>query len=146
MKNFIKNSIYLSIVFSFLAIIVISSGCSSGKSITSGSSLEGTQWILETMNGKSVAVTNGNNATLILEAATGKIGGNGTCNSFFGSYKLDGSALSFGEIGSTKMMCDEMSVEMDYFAALKKIDKYEINSGKLSLYSASNLILVFKKK
>lgn len=145
MNTIIIKSFCLIIVLSFLTILFTFGGCSSGKSTTGEASLEGTEWVLEMMNGKTVAQVNGKDATLKLDGS-GKISGNGSCNSFFGSYKTDGTAFSFGEIGSTKMMCDEMSVEMDYFAALKKIDKHEIKSGKLNLYSASSVILVFKKK
>ena len=143
MKNIITRSVFLVSAFIFLA--VISEGCSSGKSTTNSASLEGTEWVLETMNSTGVISLDDNNVTLKLDE-TGKISGKGSCNSFFGSYKTDGSALSFGEIGSTKMMCDDMQIETDYFAALKKTDKYEIKSGKLNLYSASKIILVFKKK
>jgi heat shock protein HslJ len=146
MNNFITKLIGLSVIFSFLAITLSLSGCSSGKSTTESVSLEGTRWILETLNGKSIPITNGNNATLKFDEATGKISGSGSCNTFFGSYKADGSVLKFSEIGSTKMMCDEMSVETDYFSALQKTDKYEIKSGKLNLYSSSSVIMVFKKK
>lgn len=145
MKNIITKSIYLCIVFSFLLIIVILSGCSSGKSTTGGNSPDGTEWVLETMNSTSVISLDDNNVTLKFDGP-GKISGKGSCNSFFGSYKLDGSALSFSEIGSTKMMCDNMQIETDYFAALKKIDKYEIKSGKLQLLASTAVLLIFRKK
>jgi heat shock protein HslJ len=137
-------TILLIVVFMFLT--VISEGCSSGKSTTENHSPGSTEWILETMNGTSVISLDDNNVTLKFDETTGRISGKGSCNSFFGSYKLDGTALKFSEIGSTKMMCDDMQIETDYFAALKKTDKHEIKGGKLRLLSSSAVLLIFRKK
>jgi heat shock protein HslJ len=144
MKNIITKLIGVGIIFSFWAIML--NGCSSGKSTTENQSPAGAEWILETMNGKSVTSFDDKSVTLNFDETPGRISGRGSCNTFFGSYKLDGSALKFSEIGSTKMMCDNMQVETEYFSLLKSTDKYEIKSGKLSLYSSSSVILVFKKK
>ena len=56
--------------------------------------------------------------TLLLE--DGGIGGSGGCNSYFGSYTLDGDAVTFSEIGSTLMVCDSPAgdVETAYFTNL----------------------------
>jgi heat shock protein HslJ len=49
----------------------------------------------------------------------GSVGGNGGCNAYFGSYELDGDALSFSGIGSTEMYCEGASdLESAYFANL----------------------------
>lgn len=145
MKTVIIKSFCLIIIFSFFTIAVNFGGCSSGKSTTSGPAVEGTQWVLEMMNGKTVGQTNGKDVTLKLDGS-GKISGSGGCNSFFGSYKLDGSSLTFGEIGSTKMMCDEMSVETEYFSLLKNIDKCEVKESKLNLSITPTVIMTFRAK
>ncbi len=53
--------------------------------------------------------------------------------------------MKLSEISSTKMACDEMTDESDYFNALGKIDGYSVSGGKLSLTSFGNAVAVFKK-
>ena len=137
------KTLILIIVFLFA---VYFSACSSGGSNTDKAEIAGTEWLLESMNGKTVTPPDGKNVTLILDAVTGKLSGKSTCNSYFGSYKLDGSLISFSEIGSTNMMCDEMQVEIDYISTLKTVEMYSLKSGKLNLSSSSAVVLEFKKK
>ena len=54
--------------------------------------------------------------------AGGQLGGSGGCNSYGGTYQLDGQSLSVGEIASTMMACADntaMQQETTYFAALR---------------------------
>ena len=58
-------------------------------------------------------------ATLFMEA--GGAGGSGGCNTWFGDYRVDGSLLSFGPVGSTQMFCEGPGQETEdaYLAALE---------------------------
>jgi len=53
--------------------------------------------------------------------ADGKLGGNGGCNRFFGSYRLDGNKIHVDPIGLTRMACptDVMSFETSFVNALQ---------------------------
>jgi len=68
------------------------------------------------------------------------IRGNTGCNSFFGKYTLDLYALSFSEIGSTEMACDQpiMDVENAFMNALRNTGSYQLENSVLTLHSKTD--------
>jgi heat shock protein HslJ len=133
------------IAFSITVIMLCLAGCSSVKDTPGSKSPEGT-WILKSMKGNPVALSSMKDVTLVFAAAESKISGFGGCNSYFGNYTTDNGALNISGLGSTKMACDDMGSESDYFSLLQKADKYTITQNVLSLYSSGSVILVFEKK
>jgi heat shock protein HslJ len=75
--------------------------------------------------------------TLLMEA--GSAGGSGGCNSYSGSYTLDGTSLTFGPITSTMMACEEpaMGVETAYFANLAVTATWFSDGDSLTLQDAA---------
>jgi putative lipoprotein len=65
----------------------------------------------------------------------GKVSGRGGCNGFFGSAKVDGQKLAFGQIGSTEMACEQavMDQEHSFHQALERAASFRIVEGKLVL-------------
>ena len=65
-----------------------------------------------------------------------KVAGNGSCNRFFGSAEIAGSALKLGPLGSTRMACPEavMSQEAKYLNALRAGERYEWKDPYLLVY------------
>ncbi len=65
----------------------------------------------------------------------GKVSGRGGCNGFFGSAKVDGSKVEFGQIGSTQMACEQavMDQEHKFHQALERAATFRIEGGKLLL-------------
>lgn len=114
-------------------------GCSSGVESTS---LKSTSWQLDTLAGMSI-VPAGKNVTLEFNANT-KISGFGGCNKYGGSYKTSGKNISFINVYSTEMACDNMQVESTFYAALKKADSYSISGGKLMLYERGAFLAGFR--
>ena len=53
--------------------------------------------------------------------ADGKLGGNGGCNRFFGSYEIDGNEIRVAPIGVTRKACPQpvMSIETSFVGALQ---------------------------
>jgi len=78
------------------------------------------------------------------------IHGNTGCNSFFGNYTIDHSALSFNDIRSTEIACEQaiMDVENAFLQALRNTGSYDIENSVLTLYSKNDrsIILVAIKK
>jgi heat shock protein HslJ len=72
--------------------------------------------------------------------------GNTGCNSFFGNYSLDLYALSFSDIGSTEMACDEpiMTNENLFLQALRNTGSYAIEDNVLTLYSKNDRSILLK--
>lgn len=114
-------------------------GCSSGVESTS---LKSTSWQLDSLAGLNI-VPAGKNVTLEFNANT-KISGFGGCNKYGGSYKTSGKNISFNNVYSTEMACDNMQVESTFYAALKKADSYNISGSKLMLYERGALLASFR--
>jgi len=68
----------------------------------------------------------------------GRLEGNGGCNGFFGTYKLDGDAIEIGLIGATRRACEEpvMNLDMRLFDALAKSVSYARDRIALELKDA----------
>jgi heat shock protein HslJ len=74
-------------------------------------------------------------STLAIDA-DGKAHGNGGCNRFNGTAQLDGDAVSFGPLASTRRMCPQaiMDQEQRYMAALEKVRRWTQHADVLRLY------------
>lgn len=84
------------------------------------------------------------NSFISFQTAGGKIAGNGSCNSFGGNLTIDNDKLSFSNIFSTKMYCDDVqSIEDDFFRELQKVTRYEIKGKNLLLFNGDMLLLEF---
>ena len=127
-----------------LFFVILISGCSGTKG-TTGSKLEGIEWKLESLNGKTVALKSGSSITLSFDGTTAKIGGTAVCNKYFGGYTKTDETVVFSAIGSTKMMCDDNLNESDYFSMLGSVDSYKISGGKLTLMGKDKILAVYTK-
>lgn len=102
--------------------------------------LEGTLWQMISLldaEGNTVAALPGSEVTA--EFKDGRVGGRGGCNNFFGSYTLDGDALTVSQLGSTMMACPEglMRQEQAYFTALQSAATYAIEGEQLQVMNAA---------
>jgi len=112
-------------------------------------SLEGTIWVLESyLNSEGVLVGPMPDSRATANFQEGQVGGNASCNSYFGSYELgsDGK-LIIGALGMTEMYCmpDElMAQESDFLAALGLSASYLITEDNLQIEDTDGKeILVF---
>ncbi|MCL4833371.1 MAG: META domain-containing protein [Caldilineaceae bacterium] len=64
-------------------------------------------------------------------SADGTAGGQVDCNQFSGSYSLDGSALTFGPLSSTRAMCPEDSLYDRYMQGLGDTNSFVLQDGHL---------------
>jgi heat shock protein HslJ len=100
-------------------------------------SLEGVEWTLTTL--ASEAVPEGVEVTLFLSG--GEVVGSAGCNSYFGSYELDGASLTFPTpFGATQKLCEEpaQGVEDAYLPLLAATATWAIDEqGVLSLSDAA---------
>ena len=100
-------------------------------------SLWGTEWRLQTLGGQPVLRQAP--ATLAFPEA-GRVGGNASCNRFFGSVSITGDRLRFDHMGATKMACqrDAMDQEDRYFAALHQAQRMKRQGDTLTLHLAGD--------
>ena len=161
------SNVYLCAAFILPAIVFAS--CASGAS-ASGSGgdfkdVQGKGWTLLEIRsqGKTVSLDRSKLAagfpegvyTINFEEVSagneGRVSGVGAPNRYTGPYTFDSNkAISIGLLASTKMLAlkepDELK-ENDFFAYLAKVKRWDLNSGKLELYSANDAgaetVLVF---
>jgi heat shock protein HslJ len=95
--------------------------------------LAGTSWVLAGINGLPLPAAVQVTAEF---GADGTVSGKAGCNTYSGSYTVDGASITFGPIISTKMACPDaqMAVETAYLAALGKAAAWSIGTdGRLSI-------------
>ena len=112
------------------------SGSVMAQSAPPAAGLASTSWLLGDIGGTPVA--SGTNATLVF--ADEYAGGSDSCNRFTTGYTSDGvSTLSFSEIATTMMACDEatMAFAQSYLAALATVASYTQTADALTLMDAS---------
>ncbi|MFC7348237.1 META domain-containing protein [Chryseobacterium zhengzhouense] len=83
--------------------------------------------------------------TLNIEGS--KLNGNAGCNRYFGSVVMETASGQFSPsgLGSTKMACENMSVEKNFMDMLQKANKYVVSGTTLELYQDNLLLLKFNK-
>jgi len=104
--------------------------------------LLGTKWVLTSIAGNGDAVSSviaGTNVNAVF-GSDGKVTGSAGCNSYGGSYVLNGAGLEIDSVYSTLMYCTEpgvMEQESRYLAALGSAASYRIEGDRLTLVDAA---------
>jgi len=126
------KTIWVLLALSVTAVVVSACASPTGKS----SALPGTKWELVTLNG--AAPVEGTSVTLFF-GEDNKAGGNASCNTYSGSYKVAGSNLTFEQMMSTMMACEPAinEQEQEYLKVLGETKSYEVIGGNLTLKDAS---------
>jgi heat shock protein HslJ len=102
-------------------------------------------WTLTTLvvDGQVQALAASRPATLHFDTHDGQVSGTGGCNSFGGSYSLNGNQVQFGELRSTLIGCLDPVVsgqESHYFQALSGALTYNIQGATLTLSGNSGRV------
>lgn len=140
-----KSIIAVSAAF----MILMSSCCTTRQSQSadmneSATSLYNTKWLLKKMNKDGNVQDVNTQAFIRFDKEKNSGGGNGSCNSFGSTTKIEGNTISFSNIFSTKMYCqDVQSVEDSYFGLLEKVTRFEINNNTLKLFQGNTVVLEF---
>jgi heat shock protein HslJ len=103
-------------------------------------------WELTQLNGRDMSDSN---AFLTFDQAKKGFSGNAGCNRMFGSYSVNGSAIRFSGIGTTKMFCNKPGVmknEAAFTRALASATRYSISRDTLRIYAGRKKILEFEKQ
>jgi heat shock protein HslJ len=114
--------------------------------VAEAAELTGTTWSATGINNGKEAVQSlvaGTEVTAIF-AEDGTVAGSGGCNSFNGTYTVDGAGIAFGPVASTKMACEQavMDQETAFFAALAASSTYAISGDALELRDADGALQV----
>lgn len=105
--------------------------------------LENRKWVLIKLKDMRVNVSASQNpAHIILEPATSKFSGSGSCNRIFGSYEIPGGdRLKFSGMGATKMACPDMTTEDAFLQVLTATERFKVNDMELMLYGKEDIPL-----
>lgn len=106
--------------------------------------IAGPEWRLEDLAGGGII--DNSHVTLML-GPEGRASGHGGCNRFFGSWTQTGSAISLGQMGSTKMACAEalMNQENKYLNALASAGAYSFDATGALIVTTAAGPLKFRK-
>jgi putative lipoprotein len=117
------------------------SGSNATPEPTSPADLAGTSWTLVSVGGADVVE---GSAAHLAFGVDGNASGSTGCNNFNGSYTVDGAALTFGPLATTRMACQEnlMVQEAAVLEALAGVSGWEIDAdGRLHLTGGTELVL-----
>jgi heat shock protein HslJ len=118
-------------LFSLLTAFLLSAAFSQAADPT----LVGTEWQLAQVGGITIGIMDYPPYILLAEGG-GAVEGHGSCNSFKGTYELNGDELKFGPIAATKIFCPaelKNRIEKALINALGETRKYAIVDGVLHL-------------
>ena len=77
----------------------------------------------------------------------GRIGGNDGCNNYFGIFKVNGRTINIGDVGSTKMFCQErQELEQAFLKALSLELRGLFSDNKLVLSADGGHQMIFHIK
>jgi len=109
----------------------------------SAETLEGTSWILTTLNGAEPLPDTAITASF---EAGGNLAGSDGCNRYGATYQVNGDQITVTPGMGTMMACPEpiMKQATDYMAALESATSYQIQGGTLGLLDADgNAVVTF---
>lgn len=111
-------------------------------------SLENTFWGLVRLGSRPVKTApDQKEVHLRFLPGTSEVRGFGGCNSFSGSFKVEGRLISFGAMASTRMACPTLDQESELFDRLAKATRYVITGDHLDLRDAEgNVLLRFEAR
>ena len=94
-------------------------------------------WRLVELRGEPINFPEGAREAFISFREDGSVNGSFGCNSFFGTYELEqGDRIQFSQMGSTQMMCIDMTIEDQFKEILEMADNYNLSEDKLVLNRA----------
>lgn len=130
-------------------VAAVTSCKTSNNAATSTSELNG-EWKITEVNGQNITKTkNPNEAFIGFDVAKKSMYGSTSCNLFFGELNADANkgTISFGNAGSTRMMCEDIKTEEQVLKAVNETKSYELKGGKkLTLKSADGKVLMTLQK
>jgi heat shock protein HslJ/uncharacterized lipoprotein YbaY len=108
--------------------------------------LTGGEWVVEEIGGRPV-IADADATILFMEED--RVAGSASCNRFFGSYKLSGEGLSFGQMGGTMMACPGPLADQEarFLKLIQETYRFEIDpEGRLVLHTPHQQRIVARRK
>ena len=126
-------------------LFIVASACIMKKDIAAQhEKLYDTKWSLKKITTVSGTEPVSTKAFIRFNKEKNSAGGNGSCNSFGSTATVDKNQVSFSEIFSTKMYCEQVQqTENQFLGNLRKVNRFEVDDNKLRLFENKTLLLEF---
>ena len=140
----IKQTI-MKLTFLFCGMAIFFASCaSSKKNQAEAMPLYNTKWLLKKIYTGDNIENVQTKAFIRFIKENNSAGGNGSCNSFGSTASVSENNISFKNVFSTKMYCEEVQkIENSFLGSLEKINRFEIKGKTLLLYYDKEMLLEF---
>ena len=117
---------------------------SGGKTNKASKAIAGTSWTLDILADFHKEATQ--KPVTITFDKEGKVYGSGGCNSYSGTYFIEGKSIKFGPMMSTKMACMEgMKTEDKLFEVFNNTNEYLMTNETLLLKKDGKVLASFNR-
>ena len=124
--------------------VLLAAGCSDGAppraapvQHASATTLEDVQWTLIELDGEALEALSRGAPTLTLASKDKRMSGFAGCNRMMGGYELDGDALKFSAMATTRMACVDVTPEERLLRALQATTSWKVMANTLELFDAA---------
>lgn len=130
------------------AVTAALASCASSRQAVTLNDLQG-EWDIIEIHGTVVVPAEGQTFPFLGFDATGRVYGNAGCNRITGAIdpKAKPGTIDLSRLGSTMMMCPDMTVERNVLAALGEVKQYRsLGDGQMALCGNSKKPIVVLQK
>jgi len=124
--------------------VLLSLGCgaqrTTGATPLNPTTLENVQWTLLQLDGEAVKSGARGALTLSLASKDRRLSGFAGCNRMIGGYELDGEAVKFTGMATTRMACIDVTPEEPLLRALAATTRWRVTGNTLELSDASGTV------
>ena len=126
-----------------VAIVLLSLAACDGAGPVTDDPLDGTSWdLMAYRKSKPIPGT-----TITATFEDGQVTGSAGCNTYFGSYQIDGDIINVGQIAITEMACMEpagvMEQELMFVEFLGDARTFRLSDGSLQITRSDGEALTF---
>ncbi len=127
-----NDTIMKQIALAFSLLLVLSAN-KCNNTASGMTSLMDKKWVIESLAGSALKMPDGVEQPW-LKLTGDQLQGFGGCNQLMGQYTLEGTALSFPGLGSTKKFCEGIQpTENAITSMLGKVNSFKMDNGLLKL-------------
>ncbi len=131
-------------------VLAVMTSCGTARNAASTLGALDGEWKITTIDGQALTQKSGEKEAFIgFSVKDNRLYGCTGCNNLVGGIQADPKkgTMSFGQTGSTRMMCPDMETENKVLGAMGKIEKYEITAGgKMNLKTADGKTVMTLEK
>ncbi len=136
--NWLKYGVIALGAIGFVVILVLM--------LNFGRGLEGPTWVVQEMSVDGTMTAPISEAPPFAVFEDGAVAGSPGCNSYSGTYQIEGDSMTIGPLASTLMACtaELLGQETFYFELLAQTDSYEVSGDQLTLMSGDTVLIRFE--